>query len=143
MSNFEKPESLELAGGGILAELGRGADAVLEAAVRGEDITPHVESLTAYIEARVHEGVDALESVLGWLDKELGTALVGMAAEVREVVTSVFEGVRALSAQGIEVVNAHPEVFRAVAVLIVIAKDGAALEAALPLLRDVAQKVGA
>ncbi|HZZ83735.1 MAG TPA: hypothetical protein VFE30_04305 [Anaeromyxobacteraceae bacterium] len=86
---------------------------------KGEDLTPHVESLANWLEDRSMEGIDKLESVLEWVDVKLETELAGMTEGLRAMVSEVFSLVRELVAMGAEFVKEHPELCRAIAGIIV------------------------
>lgn len=137
----EKLESLEVRSS-VLDELGRGGSALVEAVERGESIRPHLDAITNFLEARVHEGIDVLESVLSWIDKNFETALVEVTDDIRAFVSNVFEGVRALVDKGFEFVEAHPEVLRVVAALVAIAQGGDVVVVAIPFLREWAAEAG-
>lgn len=137
----EKLESLEVRSS-VIDELGRGGSALAEAVERGESIRPHLEAITNFLETRVHEGIDVLESVLSWIDKNFETALAEVTEDIRAYVSDVFEGVRALVDKGLEFVEAHPEILRVVAALVAVAQGGDVVVVALPLLREWAEGAG-
>lgn len=137
----EKLESLEVRSS-VLDELGRGGSALVEAVERGESIRPHLDAITNFLEGRVHEGIDVLESVLSWIDKNFETALAEVTDDIRAFVSNVFEGVRGLIDKGLEFVEAHPEVLRVVAALVAIAQGGDVVVVAIPFLREWAAEAG-
>jgi hypothetical protein len=137
----QKLESLEIRSS-MLDELGRGGKAIVEAVERGENIRPHLEAITNFLEGRVQEGIDGLESVLAWIDRNFETALAEVTDDIRAFVSNVFEGVRVLVDKGLEFVEAHPEVLRVVAALVAIAQGGDVVVVALPFLREWAAAAG-
>lgn len=105
--------------GSLIAELGRGLETMRGAFEKGEDLTPHIESLTNWLEDLTIEGIDKLEIVLEWVDEKLETELAGVAEGLRGLVSELFDTIRELVAKGIEFVKEHPDIFRALATIVV------------------------
>ena len=120
----------------LTEELGRGVEVMRASFERGEDLSPHVESLTSWLEDRAAEGLDRLEAVLEWADARFETELAGMTEGLRSLVAELFAAIRELVGKGVEFVKEHPDVFRALATLIaalVTPESGPALQ---PLLQQ-------